>query len=165
MKSLPLALVAFLVSFGMEPLAAKQLSSWRIVDFGIYVTNPSDERVPAPGSSTGDLGVVAAEEFPVPVQHTNRVDAAIGLEFGFSFINDGLDPFDTEPVQIRVDHPPIVSVDGNAVSMDSWEASAQGIPRFTGWRFERWEELVPGRWTISVISNGSIVLEQTFDVR
>jgi hypothetical protein len=165
MKFPQLALMAILVPFGAELLGAKPIASWRIVDFGIYATNPTDERVAAPGSSSGDLGVVAAEEFPMPVHHTTRVDAAMGLEFGFTFVNDGLDAFDIEPVQIRVEHPPIVSVDGNLVSMDSWEASAQGIPRFTGWKFERWEELVPGRWTVSVISNGSVALKQTFDVR
>lgn len=165
MKTRLLILVLLGMSFSVTPLTAKQLPSWRIVDFGVYVTNPTEERAAAPGSSTGDLSVVAAEEFPIPVQHTTRIDAAIGLEFGFSFINDSLGAFDTEPVQIRVEHPPIVSVDGNPLSMDSWEASAQGIPRFTGWKFERREELVPGRWTISVISNGSVVLKQSFDVR
>lgn len=150
------------VLFAMSDVQAG--NRWTVVDYGTYRT-AQDGRTAAPGSSTGDLGVIDALEFPVPVTQSTRVEAALGVEFGFNFVDETLAALDVTPVQIRVTHPPIVSIDGNIVYVDSWETAAQGIPRFTGWKFERQEELAPGQWTISVIHNGAIVLSKSFDVR
>ena len=144
--------------------AAESAPRFRIVDFGVYATNTTERQL-APGSTSGDIGVAEATEFFVPLRQTTVIDAAIGVEFGFNFVDDALPSFDSAPVQIRVEHPPIVAIDGKPVRVDSWEASVQGIPRFTGWKFERPEELVPGTWTIAVVQNDSVVLKQAFDVR
>lgn len=148
----------------LAPATAREPQRWAIVDYGTYQVT-ADGRQSAPGSSSGDIGVVSALESLAPVAESTTVEAALGVVFGFNYVDHSRAAFDLTPVQIRVEHPPIVSIDGRTIHVDSWTASAQGIPRFTGWKFERVEEMVPGRWTISVLHDGTVVLSKSFDVR
>ena len=135
-----------------------------IVSYGVFGELETEDRVEASGSSSGSVGAVAATEHAVPREVTDKVTAAPGVRFGYTFIAKNLGMFDSVPVEVRVTHPPLALPDGRVQSVDSWPAGAQGIQRFTGWLFEHDYELVPGDWTIAVLHDGEVAVEKTFHV-
>jgi hypothetical protein len=137
---------------------------FEIVAYGTYGDFVADERMQTPGSSSGDVGVIAGETHLEPVVATDRIAAAPGVRFGFQFVARNLRTFDDVPVEIRVTHPPMMLPDGRVSTIDHWPMHAQGIPRFTGWLFEHDYELVPGEWTIAVVHDGAVAVEKTFHV-
>ena len=118
----------------------------------------------ATGSSDGSIGEIAGDETVVPTEATDRIPAKLGLRFGITFVVANRGTFETVPVEIRVTHPPFELPDGRVVTVDSWPASAQGVPRATGWSFDHAYELVPGEWTIAVVHEGRVSAEKRFCV-
>jgi len=51
------------------------------------------------------------------------------------------------------------------VSVDQWNIKANiGVTQYTGWLFEKKNELVSGKWTIEIIDNDIPLASKTFDV-
>jgi hypothetical protein len=68
--------------------------------------------------------------------------------------------------RMRVTHPPTTNPrTGNATTVDEWARPINaGIGRYSGWRFDETWEMVPGVWTMQVVYEGRVLVEQSFQV-
>ncbi|MCO6430987.1 MAG: DUF3859 domain-containing protein [Deltaproteobacteria bacterium] len=122
---------------------------------------PTDS-IDAPGSHTGRVAVMAAEEIPRFKPGCPNISARIGTRFGIivNVIGERKKEIISELVT-RVTHPPF---EGKGIS-DEWESPMRtGEPRFAGWIFEHSEELVAGEWTIEIRLGTEMLARQVFYV-
>ncbi|HEX3068832.1 MAG TPA: DUF3859 domain-containing protein [Thermoanaerobaculia bacterium] len=156
----------------IPPLA----DSVQIVDFGTFAVEPEqDPRRTAPETSIGFLHEVPALETPAVREHTDRITGIVGSRFGLLFCAEarevpgdkaGESTDDLAPIHIRVIHPPARNpATGQTTDRDEWDAPANlGITRFTGWRFDEPWEIVPGKWTIEILQQGTVMARKEFIV-
>jgi len=70
------------------------------------------------------------------------------------------------PVTIKVTHPQIKQANGNDSTVTSWQDTLYfGRDNHTIWQFETDNELVNGKWTMSVIHQGKTLVEKNFLVQ
>ena len=146
-------------------LAGYNITGAHIVDYGIYESIRAEDQE-SPKTTQGTIHVVGSRLDPVLRKETDRVEARIGTEFGFRFQFDGKPRLAEVPVTIRVLHPAITNpATGKTSTKEEWDAPANlGIPRFTGWAFDQPYEAVPGTWTIQVLQDDKVLLQQKFEV-
>lgn len=105
------------------------------------------------------------------------VPAQIGNYFGFSYsVNQAIDITITNtdmtgnivkqvPITVTVTHPEIIT-NGKATTVSSWQDTLYfGRDNFAMWNFESKNELVNGKWNITVEYNNTKVAEKNFFVQ
>jgi hypothetical protein len=130
-----------------------------ITGFGEYGT-PEGSTITAPRTARGSV-----QEVPIVGlrRKTDCIVARLGVKMGIQVRHreTGRDWF---PVEVEVHHPPITGPDGQTRTVDTWSWELASHPLFTGWNFEKPYELVPGRYTVAVVSNGKVVARKDFTV-
>lgn len=70
------------------------------------------------------------------------------------------------PVTVKVTHPEMKQANGQVTTATSWQDTLYfGRPNHTVWQFESKNELVDGKWTMSVIYDGETLVEKNFLVK
>lgn len=70
------------------------------------------------------------------------------------------------PVTVKVIHPAITQANGSVTTESSWQDTLYfGRPNHSIWQFEAENELVEGKWSISVIHQDKTLIEKNFLVK
>lgn len=70
------------------------------------------------------------------------------------------------PVTVKVTHPEMKQTNGQVTTESSWRDTLYfGRPNHTVWQFESKNELVDGKWTMSVVYDGEILVEKNFLIK
>lgn len=70
------------------------------------------------------------------------------------------------PVTVKVTHPEMKLGNGQVTTESSWQDTLYfGRPNHTIWQFESNNELVDGKWTMSVVHDGKTLVEKNFLVK
>ena len=137
-----------------------------ILGAGSVITSRSGGTADAPDTAEGSVGRIDASWTPKFLAPPDQVKARLGLSIGLEVRVEGREFLAVVPLRTRVTHPPIVTPDnGKATTVDEWDSPMNArFPRFTGWRFDHRWELVPGKWTIDVLSGEQVIASQEFQV-
>ena len=142
--------------------AAQTVPDVTITELGEYVVQRETGTLEPTFNPSGKT--IKTDEFQF-VARTTVIEARLCRRFGIRFIAPNLDPVFTTRVTIRIRHPMLAEPGGAATREHSWEAAMNGsVPNGAGYAFTEPWELVPGRWTFSVMFGGMILAEQAFDV-
>ncbi len=136
-----------------------------ITKAGMYMPEGPGKRITEGGSVTGYV----TEGGRTFQSAGTNVDLVKGASFGFDFRIDGA-PTD-RPLRLThvITHPKMKRPDGTTLEKQTFERDVMGIGgTITGklWYTLREDfELVPGDWTLSVLHDGSVLVEERFTVR
>jgi hypothetical protein len=99
-------------------------------------------------------------------QKTTRIPAEVGCRFGLEVELKGTPLGEKIPLQVVVEHPPIINPKtGEASRSVSWRLYPRlGDVIYTGWEFIADYECVPGQWTIRLQQDKRRLAEQHFRV-
>ena len=138
-----------------------------ILGAGSVITEHTGERVTAPDTAEGSVGEVEAYWTPEFLAPPDQVRARVGTSIGIQVRIEGPEFLAMVPLRTRVTHPPIVDPKtGKRTRVDEWDNPMNArFPRFTGWRFDNPWELVPGKWTITLLHEGRVIARQEFRVK
>lgn len=106
------------------------------------------------------------------------IPAMTGNYFGFSYTakqsltlnaEDKMAKSDVKssvPVTVKVTHPEMKQANGQVSTESSWQDTLYfGRPNHTIWQFESKNELLDGKWTMTVIYEGKTIVEKNFLVK
>jgi hypothetical protein len=138
----------------------------QIIGAGSVVASHTGATVPAPDTTQGTVSEVDLYWIPDFATPPDEVRARLGMSIGIEVRIEGPEFLAVVPLRTRVTHPPITDPGtGKVTTVDEWDNPMNArFPRFTGWRFERPWELVPGTWTIEVVHQGKVIASQDFQV-
>lgn len=140
---------------GAEPLAPLRLPEIAGLDFGVFCAWQQMDRAPAPGTETGWIHV-PLDEIDFTWQGQQIVPAVIGLGFGIKAT--GARGFATAVGEVRVYRP------GRALP-ETWASDITDFgPTLAFFRFDRSDELIPGRWVIEGWDRDRLLYRVEFDV-
>ncbi len=135
---------------------AANVTGAKIVDFGLY----SYSAMP-PASESGGGARVKSERL---IKTTGLIDAKKGLTFGFRFLLYGAPSGETVTLQFKGATPMMINPDtGHKTDRGQWEfvTAIEGIA-FVGYTFDHSWEMVPGKWTFQVLSEGRPIATKSF---
>jgi hypothetical protein len=134
-----------------------------IVEYGVFEKVRSVGPRKDEGSVTGQVDQVPEVRLK---EQTSTVVAALGTSFGIVVKVTGDPPGELVNCSIRWNHPPLTNPSSGKTTEREEIRSQQMIGRSqpTGYTFENAWELVPGKWTIQLISDSKVLAEKSFDV-
>ncbi len=147
---------------GIAPLTAGSVAhadEIEITAFGEYRTS-SGHPIDAPDTAKRTVKEILTVKL---LRKTDCIVARLGAKMGIQ-VRHTRGRSAPLPVDVEVRHPPITGPDGQARSVDSWKWEIVTEPAFTGWHFEEPYELVPGTYTIAILSNGRVAAQKQFTV-
>lgn len=124
---------------GSEPPPPELSAAVSHLEWGIFCAGQAMDRAPAPGTETGWIHVPRDEiTFHWPDEQT--VPAVIGLAFGVKAT--GKPGWATAAAEVRVHRP-------GRTAPETWASDISDVgPTLAFFRFDRADELTPGRWAI-----------------
>lgn len=145
----------------LSPLTAAlaQPREVEITAFGEFGPARGD-MVNAPNTAKGTVRRVVTNRL---LRRTDCVTARLGTRLGI-LVRHTRQDIGYLPVEIEVRHPPITSPDGRTMTSESWPMQLSDQPLYTGWHFGESYELVPGPYSIAVMSQEQIVAQKNFTV-
>ncbi|GEM_PF-1396101 len=145
-----------------EP-AAPKVTGVKILEFGIY-TSTVVQRIHA--ASVADGIKDRATDFKL-VRKSTLVDARLGTSIGMKYILRGTPKDGHVTIEVGVVHPPMV----NPQTHETMTRSSANFERVIGqpehavWSFDTQADLVPGDYTIEIVSEGKVLAQKVFRVR
>ena len=138
----------------------------KIVNCGEISAQKQAGTTSAPNTELGYVGIMHELDSPKFKPGCPKINAQPGTRFGVQLLVSAQSGQSIVPLTTRVYHPPIENPEtGRSTTMDEWASPMNaGIPRYSGWSFEKPWELVPGRWRIEVMDRGVVIAAQDFDV-
>lgn len=132
---------------------------------------------PVPVATVSDVGILVhdkskADSDPTAmklVRSTDRIEACMGVEFGYRLDLTGLTPGATVTFDKVVSTPPLRKPDGRVTTGYTREFPVE-VPgdgvlvAYEGYGFDYDYELVPGEWTIEIWMSGKKLASRTFTV-
>jgi hypothetical protein len=157
------AFAAMLLILGVTSVHAQKVTGAEIIEYGILKKIKSEGLLDAPNSLSGKTNNVIVSQI---VQSTTTIKASIGITFGMLVKLLGEPEGAIVTSHFRCTHPSLTDpTSGRTGHTDDWESLRPiGTPRYVSYTFDRDWELVPGKWTIQVLSDGKVLAEKTFDV-
>ena len=158
------AVVAILLVLGSTSVRAQKITGAEIVEYGILKKIVEFEGpLDVPHVLSGKVDNVIASPL---IQSTATIKAVLGTTFGISVKLLGEPNGAIVSSHFRCIHPKLTdSASGRSSKTDDWRSPIPiGTPRYVSRTFDHQWELVPGEWTIQVLSDGKVVTEKTFDV-
>ena len=143
---------------------SKEPLTGRIMKAGVYTLADSGKKMSEGGSATGYV----TEGGRAFQSATTNVVLAKGTAFGFDFRIDGA-PTD-RPVRLThlITHPKMTRPDGTVLEKQTFDrdvSSSQGTISGSLWYTLREDfELVPGKWSLSVLQGTTVLVEKKFTV-
>jgi hypothetical protein len=142
----------------LEAVVARP-ASVEITAFGEFGPAPGDT-VAAPNTAKGSVTRVVTNKL---LRRGDCIVAQLGTRMGI-LIRHKQPGAGYLPVDIEIRHPPITNPNGRTLTSESWSMQLSDQPLYTGWYFGEAYELVPGRYTIAVLSQGQVVAKKDFTV-
>jgi len=139
-----------------------------IVEYGVY--KQITERVIKKNSDTtsGYTSRPKSKNGVVFVRETENIKVIKGTIFGYKVKLYGLSVGERTPIDVMYQHPPIVGHDGKVSTGFTLKKSPRSSNgEFEGGIFYRLSEdyeLVPGKWTLSVLHKDRVLAEKTFNL-
>jgi hypothetical protein len=157
------ALAAALLILGSTSVHGQKVSGAEIVEYGILKKIKSEGTLDAPNTIAGKANNMIVLQL---VQRTTTIKAAVGTTFGLFVKLLGEPDGAAVTCHFRCIHPLLTDpASGRSGESDDWESPRPiGASRYVSYTFDHGWELVPGKWTIQVLSDGKILAEKTFDV-
>jgi len=94
-------------------------------------------------------------------QKTDTIPAKIGTEFGIQYLLSNIPP--NELVETTIAHPPIPNKAGIYSSITRYTAPFEH--RGSTYRFDRANEVLPGKWSFSLAYRGELLCTKEFNVQ
>lgn len=145
-----------------EPPAPK-VTGVKVVEFGIY-TSTVVQRIHS--ASVADGIKDRATDFKL-VRKSTLVDARLGTSIGMKYVLRGTPKDARVTIEVGVVHPPMV----NPQTRETMTRSSAhfertiGQPEHAVWSFDTQADLVPGDYTIEIVSEGRVLAQKVFRVR
>ena len=98
------------------------------------------------------------------LETTRDICARIGVNFGFEMRRNAAPADAAWALDVTVDHPPILGMDGRIHITEHERYQLRDGPRVLGWSYAHTNALVAGEWTWTVTCQGVVVAQQTFHV-
>lgn len=98
------------------------------------------------------------------LETTRDICARIGVNFGFELRRQAPPADPAWALNVTVDHPPILGMDGRIHVAEHERTQLRDGPRVLGWSYAHTNALVAGEWTWTVTVQGVVVTQQTFHV-
>ena len=157
------ALAAVLLILGRRTFTRRESLEQRLSSMACSKKLKSEGTLDAPNTISGKANNVIASQL---VQSTTTIKAAVGTTFGILVKLFGEPGGAVVTSHFRCIHPKLTDpASGRSSETDDWESPRPiGTPRYVSYTFDRDWELVAGRWTIQVMSDGKILAEKTFEV-
>ena len=145
-----------------EP-AAPKVTGVKVLEFGIY-TSTVVQRIHA--SSVADGIKDRATDFKL-VRKSTLVDARLGTSIGMKYILRGTPKDGRVTIEVGVLHPPMVNPQTHETMTRSSAHFERviGQPEHAVWSFDTQADLVPGDYTIEIVSEGKVLAQKVFRVR
>lgn len=158
------AAVHALILLGCGAPASPPRLSVRITDFGVMEPVGAQQRTADPSSATGFITRGDA----VFRSHVTTVPAIQGLAFGFAYRIDGMPAGRSVRLTRIIRHPPMKKPDGTVitqqVSSRDERSDVGALDAKAYYTMREPYEVVPGRWTITVLEGDTVLAEQAFTV-
>jgi hypothetical protein len=136
-----------------------------VVEYGLTRSIGEQRTLSNPDTLDGKQTFARGPKF---IEHTDRVPAKLGAEFGFTFQVTGLGEQRSVELRKVVKHPSMKNAKGvNEVeyATNITVPVRNGEARFgAGYKLERAEELKPGTWTFEIFYRDQKLLSQSFTV-
>jgi len=150
---------------GALPLAAlaQDAPPLRITQYGTFEVR---QEMPAHDRAAGATGVTKLMTIVEPrlLERTGRVEARLCHRFGIWFdLPYGVPGFPAS-VTIRLTHPVLVRPDGRSGTVETWPQQVGTNGSMAGFTFSEPWEVAPGTWTFAILSGGTVLAEQAFEV-
>ena len=145
-----------------EPATAK-ITGAKVLEFGIYTsTVTSHEKSPTIADGIKDR----ARDFKL-VRKSTLVDARLGTSIGMKYILRGTPKDGRVTIEVGVLHPPMVNPQTHETMTRSSAHFERviGQPEHAVWSFDTQADLVPGDYTIEIVSEGKVLAQKVFRVR
>jgi len=161
------SLVAVLFGFGAVTFAsAVTIAEVQIVEFGTFHKTPSNALMLAPNSITGMSHAVSEATL---IEKTTDIHASIGTSFGLRIKIAGEPNGAVVELTAKCIHPKLSDpTSGRTSTVETWNTypviGRGGSSGYVGFTFDSPWELVPGKWTIQIFDQFTLLAEKTFDV-
>ena len=133
---------------------ASEVDRVDIIDYGLYKT-AFVKWEQAPNTQRGEIQLIGAREL---IRRTKRIPGKSGTEFGIRYVVKGQEEGGQVDLLVRVLH-------SETQSSDEWKISRQiGTPSFDGWKLGSDSKIVPGKFTIQLLHQGTKLAEKSFIV-
>jgi hypothetical protein len=146
------------------PVSSKITVSGKIIDYGI-VESKEELNYEIPGSG-GEKSIMIEE--PKISETTTKIPMKKGSKFGYKWQITGFQSDQPVEITYRYKHPPFVGPDGKRTEGHDTPIIIQPengkIESFDGYEFSEDYELVPGKWTLSIVCQDKVVVSKTFQV-
>ena len=145
-----------------EP-APPKVTGVKVLEFGIY-TSTVVQRIHS--ASVADGIKDRATDFKL-VRKSTLVDARLGTSIGMKYILRGTPKDARVTIEVGVVHPPMVNPQTHETmtrSSANFERTL-GQPEHAVWSFDTPADLVPGDYTIEIVSEGKVLAQKVFRVR
>jgi hypothetical protein len=164
-KIVLVALIGLVAPDRAYPSASESSVKGKVVEYGLTRSIGEQRTLSNPDTLDGRQTFARGPKF---IQHTDRVPARLGAEFGFTFQLTGLGEQRSVELRKVVKHPSMRNAKGvNEVqyATNITVPVRNGEARFgAGYELERAEELKPGNWRFEIFYRGQMLLSQSFTV-
>ena len=161
------SLVAALFAFGAITFAcAVTITEVQIVEFGTFHKTPSNALMPAPGTIGGMANAVSEVTL---IEKTTDIHASVGTSFGLRIKVAGEPGGSVVELTAKCIHPKVSDpTSGRSSTVETWNIypviGRDGLSGYVGYTFDDPWELVPGKWTIQIFDQFTLLAEKTFDI-
>jgi hypothetical protein len=161
------SLIAVLFGFGAVTFAyAVTIAEVQIVEFGPFHKTPSNALMFAPNSITGMSHAVSEATL---IEKTTDIHASIGTSFSLRIKIAGEPDGAVVELTAKCIHPKLSDpTSGRSSTVETWNTypviGSGGSSGYVGFTFDNPWELVPGKWTIQIFDQFTLLAEKAFDV-
>jgi len=161
------SLAAVSVVFAATAFAhAATISEVQIVEFGTFHKTPSNALMLAPNTIAGMSHGVSEGTL---IEKTTDIHASIGTSFGLRIKIAGEPDGAVVELGAKCIHPKLSDpTSGRSSTVETWKIypviGRGGSSGYVGFTFDNPWELVPGKWTIQIFDQFTLLAEKTFDV-
>lgn len=138
----------------------------KVVNCGEVIAHKSPGTESASGTQAGYVNIMHELDHPKFKPGCPNIKAKVGTRFGIQVLVESHSGLSILPLSTRVTHPEIRNPQtGSAATIDEWNSPMNaGIPRYTGWKFDKPWELVRGAWKIEILDGDVVIASQDFNV-
>ncbi len=154
------ALISALIMAALAlPAGAREVPRIKVLSSGIYEA----KFIKVVRKQRTELSLVGR---PRLLKSTLKVPAKRGVYFGLTWLVVHVPQGETAKLEVEIQTPGLRRPDGSLVRFWRYpKVVARGETRFDGvWLRQKWH-LVPGRWTIRIISSGRTLARRVFEVQ